>query len=76
MDETKQKMAKWNIKLYECPSTMKVIKNFITEKFRIAMWTNHKGCKKDHCIKEFNSNCDHGEKVYLGAAVKGKATLM
>ena len=40
------------------------------------MWTNHKGHKKDHYIKEFNPNCDHGEKAYLGAVVKGKAKLL
>ena len=40
------------------------------------MWTNRKGHKKDHYIKEFNPNCDHGEKAYLGAVVKGKAKLL
>ena len=40
------------------------------------MWTNHNGRKKDYYIKEFNRNCDHGEKTYLGAAIKGKANLI
>ena len=43
MKQNKKWLSKWNIKLHECPSTKKEIKNFVTEKFRIAMWTNHNG---------------------------------
>ena len=40
------------------------------------MWNNQSGHKKAYCIKECNPNCDHGEKTYLGAVVKGKARLL
>lgn len=32
--------------------------------------------KKNYYIKEFNPNCHHGEKTYLGAAIKGKSKLL
>ena len=64
MKQNKKWLSKWNIKLHECPNTKKGIKIFVTEKFRIAMWTNHNGHKKDYYIKEFNPNCNHGEKTY------------
>ena len=68
---------RWNIKLHECPNyTKKEIKKIVTEKFRIAMWTNHNGSKKDYYIKEFNPNCDHSEKTYLGESMKGKSKLL
>ena len=37
------------------------------------MWTNNSGCKKAYYIKEYNPNFDHGEKTYLGVAIKSKA---
>jgi hypothetical protein len=40
------------------------------------MWTNHSGCKETYCIKEFNPNCGHSEKTYLGATIKGKTRLL
>ena len=52
------------------------MKKLVNEKFRTAMWTNHSGCKKTYYIKEFNPNCDHCEKTYLGEATKGKARLL
>jgi hypothetical protein len=48
----------------------------MNENFRIAMWTNHSGRKKIYYIKEFNPMCDHREKTYLGAAIKGKEILL
>ena len=51
-------------------------KKFMSEKFRISMWTNHNGHKKDYYIKEFNPNCDHGKKTYLEAIIKGKSKLL
>jgi len=40
------------------------------------MWTNHSGRKKAYYIKEFNPNCDHSKKTYLGAAIKEKARML
>jgi hypothetical protein len=48
----------------------------VNEKFRTAMWTNHSGRKKTYYIKEFNPNCDHSEKTYLGASIKGKDKIV
>ena len=76
MKQNKKWLSKWNTKLHECPNTKKDIKKFVIERFRTAMWTNHIGRKKTHYIKECNPNCDHGEKTYLGAVVKGKARLL
>jgi hypothetical protein len=57
-------------------NTKEEIKKLLNEKFRTAMWTNHSGRKKAYYIKEFNPNCDHSEKTYLGAAIKGKTRLL
>jgi hypothetical protein len=57
-------------------NTKEEIKKFVNEKFRTAMWTNHSGCKKAYYIKEFTQNCDHIEKTYLEATIKGKARLL
>jgi hypothetical protein len=62
--------------LYECSNIKEEIKRFVNEKFKIVMWTNHSGRKKAYYIKEFNPNCDHREKTYLGTAIKGKARLL
>lgn len=40
------------------------------------MWIDHSGPKKAYYIKEFNSNCDHSEKTYSGAAIKEKTRLL
>ena len=40
------------------------------------MWTNKSGCKKSYYIKEYNPNCDHVEKTYLRAYIKGKSRLL
>jgi hypothetical protein len=76
MKRNKKWLSKWNIKLHECPNTKEEIKNSVNEKFRTAMWTNNSGCKKTYYIKKFNHNCDHSEKTYLGAAIKGKLKLL
>jgi hypothetical protein len=76
MKQNKKWLSKWNIKLHECLNTKEEIKKFMNEKFRIAMWTNHGGHKKAYYIKEFNPNCDHSEKTYLGTAIKGKSRLL
>jgi hypothetical protein len=76
MKKNKTWLNKWNIKLHECPNTKEEIKRFVIEKFRIAMWINHSGHKKTYYIKEFNPNCDHTKKTYLGATFKGKTRLL
>ena len=76
MKKNKTWLNKWNIKLHECPNTKEEIKRFVIEKFRIAMWINHSGHKKTYYIKEFNPNCDHSEKTYLGAVIKEKSRLL
>ena len=40
------------------------------------MWTNRSGCNKAYYIKEFNPNCVHGNKTYLGESIKGKLRLL
>jgi len=76
MKQNKKWLSKWNIKLHECPNTKEEIKKFMNEKFTTAMWTNHSGRKKTYYINEFNPNCDHSEKTYLGASIKGKTRLL
>lgn len=76
MKQNKKWLSKWNIKLHECSSTNEEIKKVVMEKFSTAMWTNHNGRKKTYYIKEFNPNCDHGEKIYLGEPIKRKARLL
>jgi hypothetical protein len=72
MKKNKKWLSKWNIKLHEFPNAKKEIKKFVNEKFRASMWTNHSGHKKEYYIKEFNPNCDHRDKTYLGASIKEK----
>ena len=76
MKKNKTWLNKWNIKLHECPNTKEEIKKSTIEKFKTVMWTNHSGCKKTYYIKEFNPNCDHTKKTYLGAIFKGKTRLL
>ena len=76
MKQNKKWLSKWNINLHECPNTKEEIKKFVNEKFRTGMWTNHSGHKKSYYIKEFNPNCDHSEKTYLGETIKGKSRLL
>ena len=74
--QNKKWLSKWNIKLHEFPNAKEEIKNFLIEKIRISMWTNHGGCNKAYYIKEFNPNCVHGNKTYLGESIKGKSRLL
>lgn len=72
MKQNKKWLSKWNITLHEHPNTKEEIKTFVIEKFRTTMLTNHNGRKNAYYIREFNPNCDHGKKTYLGAAIKEK----
>jgi hypothetical protein len=76
MKKNKKWLSKWNIKLYECPNTKEATKKFVNETFRTTMWINHSECKKAYYIKEFNPNCNHREKKYLGVFIKGKEILL
>ena len=69
-------LAKWNIKLQDCPNTNVDIRKFVRGKFHNAMWNNNMSRKKAYYIKEFNPTGELGEKVYLGTAIKGKARLL
>ena len=40
------------------------------------MWTNQIGRKKAYYVNEFNHTCEHGDKEYLGADIRGKARIL
>ena len=40
------------------------------------MWANQLGRKKAYYVKEFNPTCEHDDKEYLGAKIKGKAKIL
>lgn len=40
------------------------------------MWTNQLGRKKSYYVKEFNPICEHCDKEYLGAKIKGKTKIL
>ena len=62
--------------MHECLNNNAGIKKFVREKFQSAMWYNNIGRINAYYIKEFNPTEDHGEKAYLGAAIKGQARLL
>ena len=69
-------LGMWNIKLQGCPNINVEVKKLVIGKFKIATWTNHIGQKKVYYIKVFNPTWEHGDKAYLGAAIKGKAKVL
>jgi len=66
-------MHKWNIYLNACPTSSKVLKDFIMEKFRKRVWGKELGRKKKYYIEEFNPKCDLQQKEFTGASVPWRA---
>lgn len=76
MKQNNNWLSKWDINLHDFHNTNEEIKKYVTKKFLAAMWTKQIGRKKDHYVKAFNPTWEHGDKNYLGAAIKGKAWLL
>lgn len=52
------------------------MKEWVAKNIKSIMYTNQLGRKKDYYVKEFNPTCEHDNKEYLGAEIKGKAKIL
>lgn len=65
-------LNKWNIQYQECLEN-NFEKKWVAEKIKSTIWANQLGRKK---MIEFNPVCEHDDKEYLVAEIKGKAKIL